>query len=412
MSSLAAKRLNRAFLILLIAKTISSTGAQVTLVALPLTAVLFLHASPFQMGLLGGAAALPGVLFGLLAGAAIDHLPKRRVMIAANGLNAAILATIPLGFFGHFLSIALLLGAGFFAAAIANAEGIALMSFIPEIVPAAALARANGRYSAVTSVTLVIGPALAGGLIALVTAPGAIALDSATLAAATIMMCFLPEAPVPARPARAQSLAARLRGGVDFMLAHRTIRLFTVIVVAVNLFGGAIAALQALFIVGQLGVPPSWYGAALAGGGVGAVAGALASGAAAARFNVNLLLTAVIFIATLTGLFICCLHGAPLAVAAGFAAAQAIGGVGNGMLGAAMMTYIQKAAPPEMLARLIGALTSVLGASVPLGALAGGMIAGAVGIRATLFIATGGFALVLAVLLVTSRPHLLAPPER
>jgi MFS family permease len=403
--------LNRAFLVLLTAKTISATGAQVTLVALPLTAVLFLHASPFQMGLLGGAAALPGVLFGLVAGFAIDHVPKRRVLILANGLNAVILAFIPLGYFGHFLSIALLLGAGFLAAAIANAEGIALISFIPEIVPEAALARANGRYGAITSVTQVIGPALAGGLIALVTAPGAITLDSATLAAATVLMCFLPEVPVSDRPAEPQSIIAKLRSGVDFMLGHRTIRLFTIIIVAVNLFGAAIAALQALFIVGQLGVPPAWYGAALAGGGVGAVAGALASGAAAARFNVNLLLTAVIFVATMTGLFIRTLHGAPWAVATGFAAAQAIGGVGNGILGAAMMTYIQKAAPPEMLARLIGALTTCLGASVPLGALSGGVIAGAIGIRATLFIATGGFALVLAVLLMTSRRRLLAPPE-
>ncbi len=228
-----------AFRTLLAAKTISALGSQVTVVALPLTAILILHTTPFDMGLLGAMSALPSVLFGLLAGAVIGHLPKRAVLLTTN------------------------------------------------------------------------------------------------LAAAT----------------------------------------------------------------------------ALAAGGIGAVAGALLSGAAAARFNVNALLAIAVGIGFVTGLYVCTLAGAPLYVAFGFAAAQAVGGIGNGLLGAAMMTYFQTAVPPEKLARLLGALTTIIGASVPLGALAAGAIANATRIRPTLILLTAGFGATLAVVVITARATLLTPPK-
>jgi len=161
-----------AFRTLLAAKTISALGSQVTLVAVPLTAILILRATPFEMGLLGAAAALPSVLFGLLAGALIDHLPKRLVLLVSNLAAGATLAVIPLAATLHALSIALILAVAFAAAGIAAAENIALIAFIPLAVPASRLAAANGRFSAIMSAAQVAGPAIAGALIAILTTSG------------------------------------------------------------------------------------------------------------------------------------------------------------------------------------------------------------------------------------------------
>jgi MFS family permease len=156
--------IRRPFPLILTAETISATGSQVTIVALPLTAVLVLHASPLQMGLISSAGFLPGALFGLFAGVIIDRLPKRRVLILANLFSAVTLAVVPLGEAGQFLSIALLLVISFIAALLASAEGIALLSFLPSVVTKNELAKANGKFSAAVSIARVVGPAAAGGL--------------------------------------------------------------------------------------------------------------------------------------------------------------------------------------------------------------------------------------------------------
>lgn len=398
-----------AFRTLLTAKTISALGSQVSLVALPLTAILFLHATPFQMGLLAGAGALPGVLFGLIAGVAIEPLPKRAILLAANLTSAALLAIIPLSHALRLLTFTLLLTVNFTVSGIGTTEAIALMSYLAVLLPKSELGAANSQYAALTSATGVIGPALAGLLVTLLTAPGAISLDAAGFIAAATLMLRLPAIPTPL-PETAETIATRLRTGLNFAFTHPALRLFTLIAIAINIFGGGIIALQSLFIVKQLGIPTAWYGAALATGGLGAIAGALLSTPAAQRFNINALLAAVIAINTVADAGICSLHGTPLHAATGFAAACLLNGIGNGLLGAAVMTYIQTIAPPEILARLIGALTTLIGASVPLGAVAAGALASNLGLRPTLILLTAGFGATLATVLLTARASLITPP--
>jgi len=402
--------LNRPFRFLLAAKGIGALGSQVTIVALPLTAVLVLHATPFQMGLLSGASTLPGVLFGLVAGVAIDRLPKRQVLLVANALSAITMAAIPAAAYAKILSLPLLFILAFIAASIASVEGITFLSLMPDLVAPERLAGANARFAAVISSAFVAGPAAAGVLIAALTAPGAITAEAAGFVVAFVLLLALPSIP-PATPPHgpAESLTSRLRAGFDFSIGHPTIRLFVTFAFALNFCGGGITALQALFIVRQLHVPPTWYGAALACGGAGAVAGALLSGPAGKRFNVNLLLAVVVFISLFTGGFICSLRGAPQHVAIGFAAAVAISGIGNGILGISIVTFLQKVTPLPILARVIGTLTTLVGASVPAGALAAGTLAGKIGLRPTLITETAGFALILAVVLLTAGRELFEP---
>jgi MFS family permease len=389
--------MNRSFHLILAAETISAAGSQITIVALPLTAILALHATPFDMGLLNGAGPLAGVLAGLIAGAAIDPLPKRGILIAANAANALILAIVPLGEAGHFLSIPLLLAGSFVATGIATAEGMALISYLAQIVPKPDLAKANGRYAAAVSLTAIVGPAIAGVLVVTLTAPGAMAFDAASFLAAVLLMTALPRA-TPAQPDAAppSSVRSRLSAGFGYIAGNPTMRRIVIIAAALNIFGAAFASMQALFIVQRLHVPPGWFGAGLAVGGGGAVAGSMLSGWFAKKLDLVTLLAFAILLFVVADGITSLLFGAPSHIAIGFAACRALDSFGNALIGVALLTYIQREAPAELLARVGGALMTAMSAPVPLGALAGGALGTTIGVRHTLMAATLGYAAVLA----------------
>lgn len=404
--------MNRRFLVILVAEAISSLGSQVTMVALPLTAVLILHANALDMGLLSGASALPAVIFGLIAGVLIDRWPKKRVLIIANAMSTLVMLLVPAGQALAVLSIPLLLTVRFVASSISVGEDIGLTTMIPALVPADQLAGANGRFGAVMSVTAMIGPAIAGVLIAAFTAPGAIIVDAASFAIAVMLIAVLPHIPpAPIDHAAEGSVLERLRVGFAFLRTDPMMRPLMLVAIALNFFGAIFGALEALFIVGHLGVKPAWFGGALAAGGVGAIAGALLSAPIARRFDLMMILTGamVLFVISLGG--ISALHGAPPIAAIGFGACNMIGGFGGAMVNVAVSTHIQTATPAAMLARVMGVLISTFTATAPVGALLGGLIAAVLGLRPTLIGATLGFFAVFVALMVNirRRPSLAAP---
>jgi MFS family permease len=396
--------MNRRFLIILTAEAMSSLGSQVTMVALPLTAVLVLHANALDMGLLSGASALPATIFGLFAGVVIDRLPKNRVLIVANTVSALVMLLVPVGDKFVFLSIPLLLTVRFVASTIRIGEGIGLNTMIPTLVQSDKLAAANGRFGAVMSVTSLIGPALAGVLIAVLTAPGAITVDAASFIAAVVLIALLPHMPAPPVDHAAEgSVRDRLRAGYDFLRTDPVMRPLMVVAIALNFFGAIFGALEALFIVGHLGVKPAWFGGALAAGGIGAIGGALISAPVARRFDLMTTLTCAIllFVISLGG--ISALHGTPLVVTIAFGFCNLIGGFGGAMVNVAISTHIQTATPAAMLSRVMGVVISTFSATRPAGALLGGLIAAVLGVRSTLTGATLGFFAVFIGLIVTAR---------
>ena len=402
--------MTRAFHTLTAAEAISAIGSQVTLVALPLTAVLLLHATPFDMGLLSAAGALPRILFSLFAGVAIDRLPKRRVLLVANAVSALVLAVVPLAHAAQMLSVGLLMGVSFAASGIGSAERIALMSFIPSVVPKDQLAGANGRFSAVLSSALLIGPAFASLLIAAFSAPGAITIDALSFAVAVPLMAWLP----PGRTPKASHLAegsvwVRLQAGFGWIGRDRTMRPLVVMLSALFFFSGTFAALQPLFLVGQLGVSASWFSLALVSGGASSIIGSMLAGRISRRLSLAGLLSVslVLFIVSFGG--VSALDGKPLFVAAGFAACNAISGFGGALVNVAAMTYMQKAAPSVMLARVTGTLFSILPVATLAGAVAGGALGNALGLRQTLIAATLGFAMLFAAILAASGLRLALP---
>ena len=168
--------------------TITAFGSQITNLALPLTAAVLLHATPWQMGVLVALETLPFALVSLHAGVLIDRMRKLPIVIAADiGRGVALLA-IPVAAFTGTLSIEILYVVGFFCGIQNVVGGAAYQVLLAQMAGRNRLVEANAKIALGETSSALVGPGLAGGLIQLVTAPFAIVLDALTFFASALML--------------------------------------------------------------------------------------------------------------------------------------------------------------------------------------------------------------------------------
>lgn len=197
---------DRDFMRVFQANTLSVLGTAVTQMALPLTAVQLLHASASDMGVLAACQLLPFVL-GLPAGVWIDRSRKRRLAISFDLFAAAGLALVPIAFMGGFLSLPLLWLVGAMVSTNEAIGGSALQVFITNLVGRERLVLANSKLSAAASASMVVGPALAAALVALVGAPLAITADAASFLMSAWLIWRIRSDEVGSKAARASVLS-------------------------------------------------------------------------------------------------------------------------------------------------------------------------------------------------------------
>jgi hypothetical protein len=161
-----------------ISLTVTSFGAQVTNLALPLTAALLLQATPLEMGILVALETLPFALVSLHAGVLIDRVRKLPVVIACNIARGAALLAIPIAAFTHVLSVELLYVVGFFCGVQNVIGGAAYQVLLAQLAGRKRLVEANAKIALGETSAALVGPGLAGALIQVLTAPFAILLDA------------------------------------------------------------------------------------------------------------------------------------------------------------------------------------------------------------------------------------------
>nr|MBP6565100.1 MFS transporter [Burkholderiales bacterium] len=168
--------------------TITSFGAQVTNLALPLTAAILLHATPLQMGVLVALETLPFALFSLQAGVLIDRVRKLPIVIVANVSRALALAVIPLAAFTDWLTIEVLFAVGFFCGIQNVVGGAAYQVLLAQMAGRRRLVEANAKISLGETGSALVGPGIAGMLIQALTAPIAILVDALSFLASALML--------------------------------------------------------------------------------------------------------------------------------------------------------------------------------------------------------------------------------
>lgn len=384
---------NRDFLALWLGETVSAFGSQITGLALPLTAVLALDATPADMGRLGAAQFAPFLLLTLLAGVWVDRVPKRPVLVAANLGRAALLALVPLAALSGRLTMPLLYAVTFAAGVLQVAFDLAYQSFVPALVDRRQLVEANGRLQLSNSLSQVAGPGLAGVLVELLTAPVAIALDAlsflvAGLGALTIRV----RGEAAGRPAGpgGPRLWAQVREGMGDVLRDPYLRAMLLEAATFNVWQTAVSTLVVLYASRELGLRPAALGTILGAGSAGAVLGALAAHRLARVWGLGRALLGAYGLACAAPAFIPLAGGTAPVAAALLGLWSVCANLGVTVSNVYVVSLRQARIPAERFGRVNAAYRFFITGAVPAGALLAGWLGERIGLRATLAVAAAG----------------------
>lgn len=367
--------------------SISLLGSSVTTVALPLTAVVLLDASPIEMGVLGAASFLPHLILGLPAGVWVDRLPYRRILVLTDLLQAAALGIVPfLAAFGllrmwQLYLIVLIAGTGSLFGAIAT------QSFIPTLVPRRDLLPANSALALSNSVVGTSGAALGGALVQLLTAPVAIAVDAITFLASAVWKSRIS---IPGRdggpPPGRQRLVRQILDGLRVVFGDPVIRALTVAATVGALAGQLQAVVLVLFLVRDLQLSAGLIGLVIAIAGVAGIIGAAVGVPITNRLGHGPAFITGMLLSSLAGLVLAAADGPFVAMLAVLIMGQLLRGWGPSLYGINQQTIRQTLIAPDSLSRAQATWRFLVFGMQPIGALLGGFLGSLIGFRGTLVI--------------------------
>lgn len=394
--------INRNFRLLWSGQTVSEFGSRITREGLPLAANLVLRATPIQMGLLAAIGTLPILFVALFAGAWLDRLRRRPVLIIADLGRALLLLSIPLSAMFGLLHIEQLYIIAALVGILTVVFEVANQSFLPRLVSRERLVEANSKLSASASLAEIGGPTLAGVLVQTITAPLAILFDALSfLVSAWCAGLMRISEPPPATIQERQNLWREIREGMRLLLANPVLRAITLSASIRNFFGGAYATLYSLFLIRELGVTPALYGVLVTLGGIGALAGAFTAGRLVQRIGLGKTLIGTKLLSVVS--LLTPLAGGPMIVTiAMLIPGQLVGDFGMEIYSINEVSLRQAIVPDHLLGRVNASAQFLVEGVGPIGALLAGLLGGLIGMRSTLLIATSLSWLISCALLLFS----------
>ncbi len=382
---------NPDFMKLWTGQTISQFGSRITRDGLPLAAVLTLAATPAQMGGLIAVGALPVLLVGLFAGVWVDRLRRRPIMIIADVGRALLLGTIPVAAFLGVLTIWQLYIVAALTGILTVFFDVADQSFLPTVVQREHVMEGNSKLGASDAVAEVGGPALAGVLIQLLTAPIAMAFDALSFLASALCINLIRTVEPPPKPAeQRQKVWQEIGEGLRLVLGHPLLRPLAAGSAMRSFFGSFFAALYSLYAVRELGVPPAILGLLIGLGGIGGLAGALLVGPIMRRFGPGKTLIWSLALGTGLQLFVPLAGGPLILVALFFGTAQLLGDIGGTVYAISEVSLRQSVIPDRLLGRANASMHFLVGAVSPIGPLIAGALGEIIGLQLTLLISVLG----------------------
>ncbi|MGO2861943.1 MAG: MFS transporter [Brevibacterium sp.] len=372
------------FMLLWMGDTVSVFGSQLVLFALPLIAVQVLHADAFEMGLLAALESAAFLLISLPAGAWVDRLPKKAVIVAGDIIRAAILLTIPVTWAFDALTMIQLYLVAAGVGIVTVFFDIANQSFLPEIVDAESIGDGNGKLQASQQTARVAGPTLASGLVTILGAPLTVGLTSICMGLSSLFVSRIRYRPTPAEAVHRRGFLAEIREGLGFVLTHPLLRRMTACTGLANLASSAIFGLFALYILRTLSLSQTQMGIIMSVGAAGGILGALTAS------HVQRLLgegRSVAVTAVLNGLFFFAmplasiLPAMPTLIIGWFALTWSVV-----VYNIAQVSFRQRLCPKPLLGRMNASIRFLVWGPMPIGALAGGILGDQFGVATTMWI--------------------------
>jgi MFS family permease len=377
------------------ASTISMFGDQISGIALPLAAVLVMHAGAAQMGYLTALEWLPSLLFGLPVGALVDRRGRRRMtMIIADLGRVALFASIPACYALHVLTLPELYLVTFAAGTLSIAFSVSDGTLFTSIVAPERYVDGQSLIYGSRALSFVGGPSVGGLLVQVFTAPFAILADALSFLGSAFFLARIRPAEPPADEGNGSIMA-----GARFIAGSGVVRASLITVATINFFNLMFSALYLLYAVRVLHVRASVVGLLLGMAAIGGLLGALVTKRIAARIGDGwaYALGCLLFTAPLVGWPLA--HGRLAPVLAVLFAAEFASGFGVMVLDISIGAIFAAVIPATLRSRVTGAFQAVNYGTRPVGALLGGLLGTAIGLRPALWIATlggiGGFFLLL-----------------
>jgi MFS family permease len=381
-------RRNRPFALFWTAEVLSNTGTQVSELAIPLTAVLVLSASPTAMGGLTAMEALPSLVLGLLLGVFVDRVRRGRLLVWCNLGQGVLIGTIPVAAVLGILTLPQLYVVMFAAGGLALAYKLAHTAYIPVLVTDdRQLTAANGSISLSDSVTAVGGPGLAGLLVQLITAPLAVATDAASfLVAALLQRAGLRNDPAPGPDLPKTSTRESVREGMRAFVRQPGVVALTTAKGIPDFFHWGVLALWVLYAVRELHFSAALIGVILMVGSLGPVLAGVVAAPVGRRFGIGG--TSVVATVLFGGANLLI----PLATGPAWLAitlvtlGQFVGGLGVVYLIIVRATMLQRAVPARLLGRVGGVIQLIEWGPGPVGGIVGGLLGQFLGLRGGLLV--------------------------
>jgi MFS family permease len=407
---------HRNFLKLWSAETVSQFGTQVSQLAIPLTAVLVLDASAFQVAALGTVEFLPFILFTLPAGVWVDRLPRRPILIAGDFGRAALLASIPVAYVLDALTLGQLYVVGFLVGICTVFFDVAYQSYLPALVEREHIIEGNSKLEISRSSAQIAGPGFGGLLVQAFTAPYAILADATSfLGSGWFILRIRKHEERPTPPSEAQekektSLWTELKEGLRFVLGNPNLRAQAGCTATSNFFSQFAFAIIIVFLVRELGLSPGVIGISISLGSIGALLAAITATRISGRFGIGpttigsgLLwtpATLLIALAPVGNVAIPFLVAGQLAI--GFAVV---------VYNIVQVSYRQAICPPRLQGRMNAVMRFIVWGTIPLGALTAGALANTIGLRETMVLGAIGEGLAILWIVFSPQRHLREMPE-
>jgi MFS family permease len=398
-----------------VGETISQFGSQVSLLAIPYIATVLLQATPFEVALLGALQFLPFLLFTLPAGAWVDRLRRRPILISGDLVRVVALGTIPVAWGLGVLTIWQLYLVSFVAGIATVFFDVAYQSYLPSLVESDALVEGNAKLQASEASAGVVGPGLGGALIGLVGAPFAIIADALSYLASALFVSRIerpeshPEAERRAAGLAREPLRRQIAEGLRFVLHNPHLRAIAGATSSSNLFSTMVWAIMPVYLYRELGLSAATAGVIFGIGALGALGGALLANQFAGRIGLG---RTIIGSIALSGPAMLLLplapHDAPVAWLVASVALESFASV---VYNINQVSYRQAISPTAIQGRMNATMRFLVWGTIPIGAILGGLIATGVGVHNAIWIGALGSCLPFLFVLLSPVRSLLTMPE-
>jgi MFS family permease len=389
---------NRTFVTVWSASTISIFGSLITRTALPWAAILVLDAGALDISALRGVEQVAALIFGLFAGAWVDRLRRRPIMIAADIGRAILLVSIPIAFVAHSLGMTQLVIVAFFAAMLSTIFDVADRSYLPTVVPRQQLVGANSALTASGSVAEFSSFGIGGFLINLFTAPIAIAIDAVSFVVSAVLLATIrrPE-PAPKPIEHREPVLQEIREGIRIVFQSPLLRALALSHGGTHILWGVFGTAYLLFARDELGLDPAATGVIAAIGGIGSLAGSFAAPALVRRIGVgNTILAGMVLFAIGNALIPLAPAHAGLVGASFLIAQQLVGDSGGTVYEIVETSLVQSSVDNRVIGRVNASFFAFTTFMTLVGVILGGIVGELIGLRTAFTIGLVGAVVAIA----------------